>query len=342
MYILQFLQLRPKREILALGLTLILLIGAADYLTGLELSFSVFYLIPTAIMAWFHGRRAGILASILSAILWLIANLSAGAVYSSPLIPYWNAGVRLSFFLIVTFSLSSLYTAQLQREELSQFIVHDLRSPLSNVLSGLEFLLEIGAETLDADERKIVGLAMASSNRMMTLINSLLDLGKLESGKLVLNRQPAPVADLFAEAAQQVVAMAARSDVHVTTEIAEGVESVLADSEVTVRIIVNLLSNAIKYSPEDETVVLRAESSIGGMIAISISDSGQGIPQEWVDKVFDKYIQVQARRIGIGASSGLGLTFCRLAVEAQGGRIWLESEVGSGSTFTFTLPQGHA
>lgn len=340
MKIIDWLQARSKRQIVSLGAVLILLIGGADYVSGSELSFSVFYLIPVVILAWFADRRAGIRASAASAVLWFLADHFGGRVYSSPLIPFWNAAVRLGFFLIVTFMVSWLYAAQARREELGHFVVHDLRSPLSNVLGSLHFLREISGDTLDADQQKLVGLAVASSNRMMTLINSLLDLSKLESGKMQLNQQTMPVAELFDKAVQQLAALAARSDVQIASQIAESAQTVLADSEVTVRVLVNLLSNAIKYSPEAATVALRAAPHTQGMIAISVTDSGQGIPKEWTDKVFDKFIQVQSKQAGVGAGSGLGLTFCRLAVEAQGGRIWLESEVGRGSTFTFTLPRG--
>jgi signal transduction histidine kinase len=107
----------------------------------------------------------------------------------------------------------------------------------------------------------------------------------------------------------------------------------------TTRVLVNLLSNAIKFSRPESVVTVRAAPDEANKIAFSVIDQGQGISQAWAGKVFDKFVQADARKAVGSVGSGLGLTFCRLAVEAQGGRIWLESEEGKGTTVTFTLPQ---
>jgi signal transduction histidine kinase len=182
-------------------------------------------------------------------------------------------------------------------------------------------------------------MGIASCNRMLTLINGLLDLARLESGKMVLNIQETALKTVFDTSVQQVSALAARSDVNVISQIDDGIETIQADAEVTVRILVNLLSNALKYSPEDSTVVVSAVPYTIEFVAIRVADTGPGIPKEWVNKVFSKFTQVEAREAGIGVGSGLGLSFCRLAVEAQGGRIWVESVVGQGTTVIFTVPQ---
>ena len=114
---------------------------------------------------------------------------------------------------------------------------------------------------------------------------------------------------------------------------------ILADADLVVRVLVNLLGNALKYSPVGGTVHVSAAAYPGDKVALHIRDEGMGIAPEWVDKVFGKFSQVEARKAGAAIGSGLGLTFCRLAVEAQGGRIWLESTVGQGTTVIFTLPQ---
>jgi signal transduction histidine kinase len=116
------------------------------------------------------------------------------------------------------------------------------------------------------------------------------------------------------------------------------VKQIYADPDVTTRVLVNLLSNAIKFSRPHSSVIICIEASDANMLAFRITDQGPGIPNEWVDRVFDKFTQVDARKTGGAIGSGLGLTFCRLAVQAQGGQIWLESEVGKGTIVTFTLP----
>jgi len=337
---LEDLQKQSLRNIFILGIILIFVIATMDYFTGFELSFSVFYLIPIALITWFgKDRRVGILTAIIGAIVWLTVDALSGQTYSLALVPFWNAGVRLGFFLIVVFSLSSLQAATERREELAQFIVHDLRAPLSNTLSGLTLLLEISGDSLDSMQQEIVQISLASSNRMLTLVNSLLDLAQLESGKFKVNLQPVAVQGVVNIALEQGFAMAKRGEVTLVGEVDEGVENMLADNDLVVRVLVNVLSNALKFSPTGSTVQIRASRHENQQVAIHVHDEGKGIPKEWADKVFDKFAQVDAKRQGTIIGSGLGLTFCRLAIEAQGGRIWLTSEVDKGTTVSFTLPQ---
>jgi signal transduction histidine kinase len=253
--------------------------------------------------------------------------------------PFWNAGVRLSFFLIVTFTLASLRDARSRQADLANFIVHDLRSPLSNIVTGMKYLLEYSEEDLQPEQRDVIEIGLASSVWMMSLVNSLLDLAKLESGQLKPHLQPTDVAAMFDSALENISAMAMNNDVEIVTQIDADAERALADSELVVRILVNLVSNALKYSPQKATVTIRAFASDSDKVALSVTDQGAGIPKKWVKNVFNKFAQVEARGTGIAVGSGLGLTFCKMAVEAHGGRIWLESELGQGTTIYFTLPK---
>jgi signal transduction histidine kinase len=320
------------------GFVLAVLVGAVDYLTGPEISFSIFYLIPIYMVAWQVGRRWGILLSIASAALWLTADLLTGYPYLHPAVPCWNAVVRLGLFLIVTYALSALRKSHQRQEELGQFIVHDLRSPLANVMTALQTMQDVAGETMDAFQRDMVEMCLVSCNRMLTLINSLLDLAQLESGKMPLQPDDIGTEELVESSLGQVAVWAARNQVTLTSHLDPRVETVYADSTVVVRVLVNLLSNAIKSSRPGSDVTVRVVPFDAAMVAFSVADVGHGIPKEWVDKVFDKFTQIEARKAGGAVGSGLGLTFCRRAVEAQGGRIWLESETDRGTTVTFTLP----
>jgi signal transduction histidine kinase len=322
----------------AVGLLLILLIGTLDYSTGSEISFSIFYLVPVSLAAWTLGRRGGVGIAILSTTAWLGAERALGTIYLAPAIPYWNAAVRLSFFLIVAFTLAALHDTRTRQEDLSHFVVHDLRSPVSNIQTAMTLMLDTCGDELPDEARDLVDISMASSARMLTLINSMLDLAKLESGKMTLNQEVVAIRQFVDPAVQQVLAMAQRGDVQVSVAIADEVLA-CADLDVTVRILVNLLNNAIKHSPSNSTVTVSADSAGSDRVAIRVSDQGSGVPAEWRDKVFDRFSQVEARQAGFAVGSGLGLTFCRLAVEAQGGRIWLEGEPDQGTTAVFTLPQ---
>jgi signal transduction histidine kinase len=325
---------------MSLGFALAILLSLFDYLTGPELSFSIFYLIPVSMISWLAGRRCGIVMSITSGLLWFAVDSLSGHSYSHPAVPYWNAAVRLGFFLIVTFAVAALRSAEERREELGHFIVHDLRAPLSNVMTGLQTLQEIGGDTQDKTQTDLVVMCLISCRRMLTLINSLLDLAQLESGRMALVQSDQDVQALVDASLQQVAVWAERNRVTLASHLDPGVSTVYADPMMTVRVLVNLLSNAIKFSKPGSVVTVRAAPAEADKIAFSVIDQGQGIPQAWAGKVFDKFVnKADTRKVMGSVGSGLGLAFCRLAVEAQGGRIWLESEEGKGTTVTFTLPQ---
>jgi signal transduction histidine kinase len=334
---------RSRSFLVLLCLLIAVLLSAIDYLAGPELSFSIFYLFPVSLVTWLVGRRSGIFLSAVSAGLWFAADLlTRYPSYSHPAIPYWNAAVRLGFFLIVACATSALRSSQERREELAQFIVHDLRTPLSNVTTGLQTLREIRGEGTDAVQENLIEMCLVSCNRMLTLINSLLDLAQLESGHMSLMQSEVDAKGLIVASLEQVTVWARRNRVTLTSRLDPGVGTVYADSAVTIRVLVNLLSNAIKFSKPDSVVAIRAAQGEAGMVALSVADQGQGIPKALAGRVFDKFVQVDAHKTGGAAGSGLGLTFCRLAVEAQGGHIWLESEVDVGTTVTFTLPEGRS
>lgn len=325
-------------KVVAIALGLIVVIGGIDYATGFEIAFSIFYLLPVSLVALRVGRTPARWMAIFSTAVWLSADLLANHIYSSPAIPYWNALVRLGFFLIVAEILTALQASRVRHEELSQFIVHDLRSPLGNVISGLETLKEVSQDGLDASQDLLIRTALSSSNRMLTLIDSLLDLARLEHGSMPVHPINTGVEEIVESSLQQVVNMATQREVILASEFSDPGLKACADPDLTNRILVNLLANAIRVSQPEASVVVRAARTADGQVSIRVTDTGPGIPEKWLDKAFDKFSQIDARKIGGFKGSGLGLAFCRLAVEAQGGRIGLESQVNEGTTVTFTLP----
>lgn len=339
----EYLNSLPKRSLVTLGLILTLLLGAADYLTGPELSFSIFYLIPVCLVAWFAGRWPGIMMSVGGAVVWLMADLAGGHLYSNPAIAYWNATVRLGFFIITSalaFAVSALRTSRERQEDLVRFIAHDLRSPLGIVIGGLQALIEIGDETMDTAHKDLVKTCIMSGNRMLMLVNSLLDVARLESGQMPLQLSQVNLQDLVAASLKQVEWLTQEQHMTVVLQQDPGVTSVYADPALTERVLVNLLSNAIQFSQRESTITIRIASLNASTAVFSVTDRGRGIPKEWLGRVFDKFTQVEAHKAGDRIGSGLGLTFCRLAVEVQGGRIWLKSTINKGTTVTFTLPTG--
>jgi signal transduction histidine kinase len=330
-----------QRSLVMLGLMLIVLLGAADYLTGPELSFSIFYLLPVCLVAWFAGRRPGIMMSVVGAAVWLTADMAAGHFYSHPAIAFWNAMVRLGFFVTTSalaFAVSALRTSHERQEDLVRFIAHDLRSPLGIVIGGLQALKEIGGKTMDTGQRDLVETSIVSGNRILMLVNSLLDVARLESGQMPLQLSQVNVHNLVASSLKHVEWWMQEQRITFVLQQYSDVTSVYADPAVTERVLVNLLSNAIQFSPRASTITVHIASLNGSTVVFSVTDQGFGIPKEWLGRVFDKFAQVEAHKAGDRIGSGLGLTFCRLAVEAQGGRIWLKSAANKGTTVTFTLP----
>lgn len=326
-----------SRTLFAWALACVLLLGMLDYVTGWEISFSIFYLLPITMVVWPMGRRAGVAISVISALTWLTADLLWDHAHG--LIPYWNALVRLGFFLTVTFALSSLRESRDRQAELTHFIVHDLRSPLTNVMAGLELVSSEGPGKMGAEtQRELLEIAAVSGQQLMRLINSILDISRMECGQMPLQVRQVSVEDLADSALQQVALWAKQAGILTAVEIDPAARSAYADPSITARVLGNLLGNAMRYSPSQSTVTIRARRTSHGMISVSVADQGPGIPKEWVGKIFDKFAQMRARRSGAAVGSGLGLTFAKAAVEAQGGRIWIESEEGKGTTVTFTLP----
>lgn len=231
-----------------------------------------------------------------------------------------------------------LKVAQEARDALSHMIVHDMRTPLTNIISGLQTVQQL-EETTELGE-EMVGGALTGANRLLTMVNDLLDISKMESGEMSLFRERFPIREVVTEAVSLVDALAREKNLALTQELpfAEEEGIVDADREKAVRILLNLLGNAIKFTPDNGAITIRARQDGDSMLRISVSDTGPGIAPEHQTRIFEKFFQIQPGTKRNVAATGLGLTFCKMAVEAQGGEIGVESSPGKGSTFWFTLP----
>src|SRR5579871_4686658 len=292
MRITDYLSKRSRTSLMLSGFALVILVGIVEYLTGPEPL--VFYLIPIFLVARFVGRREGVLISFASAAVWLVAELMKSLAYSHPLIPYWNVAMRLAIFLVVTYALSGMLAAKKRQEALTQFLVHDLRSPLTNVLTGLQTLQNFAGPTADETERELLDMALISANRMLGLINALLDVPRLEAGKMpffTTEIQPIQLVELSLD---QVSLWAQQNSVALDAQVDAGGLAACADPSLTERVLVNLLSNALKFSPPCSVITLRVTLFRRDMLAFSVADQGPGIPPEWAGRVFGKFAQVEA------------------------------------------------
>ncbi|MEE8389624.1 MAG: ATP-binding protein [Anaerolineae bacterium] len=222
------------------------------------------------------------------------------------------------------------------REDLTHMIVHDLRNPLGSMMSSMQLIHNAFVErdqTLPLI--KLLGIAMRSGHKLYRLIDSLLDLGRMEAGETELNRTLVRPESLLQEAIEQVHPVALSKGQALTAQVVPGLPRVLADGVMILRVLTNLLDNAVKFTSHGGQITVGAKQ-IGDQVQFAVTDTGPGIPPESRQRVFDRFARLESAE-GI-QGTGIGLAFCKLAVEAHGGRIWVESEVGQGATFCFTLP----
>jgi signal transduction histidine kinase len=218
------------------------------------------------------------------------------------------------------------------RDNLVHMLVHDLRSPLTAIRANLDLIQLDAADALNPELVESITETRTAAIRMTDMVGDVLDVSRMEAGQLPLERAELDLGALAAEAMASVGASE-----RVRLEQLPGSVRAFCDASLIRRVIANLVANAMKFTPAHGQILVRVTADASGQ-NVSIADTGPGIPQEYHEKIFEKFGQAEASRAGAQRSSGLGLTFCKLAVEAHGGRIGVESVIGKGSTFWFTLP----
>ena len=219
------------------------------------------------------------------------------------------------------------------RDNLVLMIVHDLRSPVALIAGYLDLIKGRAATKLNEEERDFIDVASRSAAKLLDMVSSVLDVSRLEAGKMPLNRRACDPAVVAREVINSLVIVVGQRCLSVESEPAPVLAC--ADQEIIRRVIVNLVGNALKFTPKDCPIRITV-SRKDSIVRVAVTDTGPGIPVEYQARVFEKFGQVDKH--APKHSTGLGLTFCKLAVEAHGGKIGVESEIGKGSTFWFTLP----
>jgi signal transduction histidine kinase len=303
-------------------------VGIADHLIVPDLL--ILYLLPLFAAAWYGGVRVGSLVALYAAGASYITQELLGDAQRLDVSSAVTFGVRLMAYLLLVQVFARLHAVRLEKEQLTHYIVHDLRSPLSSAISGL-MTLEQTSEGLDTNDQELVRLALVSNQRALALVDSILDVAKLETGKMEVIWAEADLAELIEDALEPLRLWADGQQVGFVLEVEQ--ESASVDRGLTSRVLGNLLSNAIKFSPPGSAITVSARPDHGG-VRFAVQDEGPGVSPELAARIFEPFEQVQ----GTSGGSGLGLTFCRLAVLAQGGRIGVKSTPGHGATFWFTIP----
>ncbi|HEY9851030.1 MAG TPA: PAS domain S-box protein [Leptolyngbyaceae cyanobacterium] len=221
------------------------------------------------------------------------------------------------------------------KEEFIGIVSHELRTPLTAIQMSLG-LLNVGIYDKKPEKsRRMIEIALIDTNRLVNLVNDILDLERLESGRAVLEKTVCKAADLLRQAVDGIQAIATQQQISliVTPTDAE----VWAAADAIVQALTNLLSNGIKFSPPNSAIRLSAENQID-YVLFQVSDRGRGIPADKLELIFGKFQQVDASDSREKGGTGLGLAICQSIIERHGGKIWAESVLGEGSTFFFTLP----
>ncbi len=220
------------------------------------------------------------------------------------------------------------------REDLTAMLFHDLQSPLGNVISSLELLRE---ELKDEIQLSILDIATRSSQRLQLLVRSLLDINQLEAGHPANIQDRVDVQQLFAYVWEVEEPNLERRSIQLVRQVEPDLPLLHIDRDMIQRVLINLVDNAIKHGGSSKQINLSARVE-GGMMLLSVADKGPGIPPEYRQKIFEKFQRVSQEGRPNSKGMGLGLAFCRLAVEAHGGRIWVDDAPGGGARFNLMLP----
>ncbi|WP_298408409.1 GAF domain-containing protein [uncultured Chloroflexus sp.] len=243
------------------------------------------------------------------------------------------------------------------REDYTGMLIHDLRAPLTAIMNGIMMVQRGLGGPVSSQQQELLSIAHQGSQTMLEMVNTLLDISKMEQGRMTLNLEPLSPYAVVDEAIERLQAYAQQRQITLVQDLAVGLPLIEADREKIVRVLQNLIDNAIKFSPSGGNVTIGARHLLlpaatndgmhpdiplslpalpaGSWLIYWVSDEGPGIPPQYHARIFEKFGQVQQQK---ARGTGLGLTFCKLAVEAHHGQIWLRSREGSGSTFAFVVP----
>ncbi|MEM9214467.1 MAG: PAS domain S-box protein [Cyanobacteria bacterium P01_F01_bin.150] len=243
-------------------------------------------------------------------------------------------GIVNGFFSLIN-DISDRKATERLKDEFVSVVGHELRTPLTSIHGSLKLLATKRLGALAPQGQNIVDIALRNTERLTRLINDVLDLERIQSGRITMNLQSCKLSSLMTQSIQSMQSMAREYDVQLSVTPLE--TSIWADSDHLTQVLTNLLNNAIKFSNPGDTVWLRAKIQ-ADVTVILVQDQGRGIPASKVDTIFERFQQVDASDSRQRGGTGLGLTICQQIIQQHNGKIWVESTMGKGSTFFFSIP----
>lgn len=246
--------------------------------------------------------------------------------------------VVAAFLLLIVRTRRLAHNLEALRKTMNEAIIHDLKNPLTSIMGCISYLLGDGVG--EKQREKLLGIAMHSCRAQLSLIETLVDTGRLETGELVLRRENTDPRALLEGCLESVRGTATYLGVKLVDGVAKALpEGVSIDSDLLQRALFNLLNNALKYTPPGGTVSLKGSFSQGAL-RVAVTDTGIGIGKDHIGRLFQKYYRVEGGDQTSRRGTGLGLYFCRMVVEAHGGAVSVVSEPGRGTTIAFSIPHG--
>jgi two-component system, OmpR family, sensor histidine kinase VicK len=250
-------------------------------------------------------------------------------------IPHINEQAVVKGFFALASDISDRKAIERMKDEFISVVSHELRTPLTSIHSALKILTTGRLGNLSTDGQQMLAIADENTERLVRLVNNVLDLQRIEAGAVTMENQACNAADLMVEATEAMQPMAQQHGVTFCTQPID--IKLWVDSDYIVQALTNLLSNAIKFSSSGGTVWLTVEKQ-GSEALFQVRDEGQGIPSDKLESIFERFQQVDSSDSRKKGGSGLGLAICRKIIEQHNGKIWAKSKLGQGSIFSFTLP----
>jgi signal transduction histidine kinase len=319
------------------GFILVVIIGISDYLIGPDFSSLLAYLIPVIFVTRYVGRTAGISTSVASAISWILADILRDPNYTFFNVQFWNHMEKLVIFLIIVFILLKLAQIEEEKKNMISMLAHDMKNPALVAKGFSQRLLKGKTGPLTDQQEDYVRLINNELTRLERLILDFLELARLESKKFKPNPVPFDIVLNIKKHIEAVSIEVIKKNINVYFDYPdEDVPPVYADVVQIDRVIRNLVGNAINYTDDGGTITIKV-SVKNKYLLIQVKDSGSGIAKEHHKHIFTPFHRIRNDQGG----TGLGLPIVQSLIKAHGGKIWVESEPGNGSTFSFTLPRFH-
>ena len=251
-------------------------------------------------------------------------------------IPLEHSGTSLPGCVIVLRDVTRTHELDRVKSEFVMAAAHELRTPITSIGMSVDLLVDHCSDAMSPRDRELLEAAHDEVHRLKSLVNDLLDLSRIEAGRIDLEVESVPVRLLFDRVERIFEGQFSQKKIRLSAELPGDDLEVKADPNKIAWVLSNLVPNAMRYVPEGTGRISLGARRIGGSVQVSVADNGPGIPADHQTRIFQKFVQLDAD--GKAGGSGLGLAICREVIRASGGTIWVESEPGEGTTFVFTLP----